>query len=169
MRDTYTKVLLAIIALGLLGVGAYAALAPRSFYDDFPGGGRHWVAVDGPFNEHLVRDVGELNLALAFVTLAAVVWCTPLLARVVAGAWLVEGVPHLVYHLRHLDPLASDAKASSIAGLVIVPVAALVLLAMTTDRGRNGATIGRSAPGSSAPSMSSPRAPSSPFRSDRIG
>ena len=27
--------------------------------------GRVWVAVDGPYNEHLVRDVGSLNLALA--------------------------------------------------------------------------------------------------------
>ncbi len=63
----YTTVLLAVIAIGYAGVGAWAALAPRSFYDDFPGGGRHWVAVDGPFNEHLVRDVGTLNLALAAV------------------------------------------------------------------------------------------------------
>ena len=31
-------------------VGLWAAVAPHSFYDDFPGGGRHWVAVDGPFS-----------------------------------------------------------------------------------------------------------------------
>ena len=93
-----------------------------------------WVRPDGPFNEHFVRDFGNLNLALSFVTLAAVVWCTPLLARLVAGAWLVEGIPHLVYHLRHLDPLASDAKVASIAGLAIVPVVALVLLAIAGSR-----------------------------------
>jgi hypothetical protein len=72
--------------------------------------------------------------ALAFVTLAAVVWCTPLLVRLVAGAWLIEGLPHLLYHVRHLDPLASDTKVSSIVGLAIVPVVALVLLAIPTVR-----------------------------------
>lgn len=164
MREGAVRILLVALGVPALVIGAWAAFAPRSFYEDFPGFGQLWVRPDGPFNEHLVRDVGELNLALAFVTLAAVVWCTPLLVRLVAGACLVEGVPHLVYHLRHLDPIASDAKVSSIAGLVIVPVVALVLLAMATDRGRSAASIGRSASRSSASSMSAstvPRAPSS--------
>jgi hypothetical protein len=164
MREGAVRILLVLLGVPAVVVGAWAAFAPRSFYEDFPGFGQVWVRPDGPFNEHLVRDVGELNLALAFVTLAAVVWCTPLLARLVAGAWLVEGIPHLVYHLRHLDPLASDAKVSSIAGLAIVPVVALVLLAMAADRGRSGAMIGRSASRSSASSTSAstvPRAPSS--------
>src|SRR5215471_14807552 len=134
MRERMARILLLLLGVPAVIIGAWAAFAPRSFYEDFPGFGQLWVRPDGPYNEHLVRDVGELNLALAFVTLAAVVWCTPLLARLVAGAWLVEGIPHLVYHLRHLDPIASDAKVSSIVGLVIVPVAAFVLLAMTRTR-----------------------------------
>ena len=133
MPERTARILLVVLGIPAAIIGAWAAFAPRSFYEDFPGFGQVWVGPDGPFNEHLVRDVGELNLALAFVTLAAVVWCTPLLARVIAGAWLVEGIPHLAYHLRHLDPLASDARMSSIAGLVIVPVAALTVLAMSTD------------------------------------
>ena len=39
--------------------GLWATLSPRSFYDEFPGGGRAWVAADGPYNEHLVRDFGR--------------------------------------------------------------------------------------------------------------
>ena len=151
-RTRWVRLGLAVLAVQGAVLGVWAGFAPRSFYDDFPGFDRMWVAPDGPYNEHLVRDVGELNLALAFVTLAAVVWCTPLLVRLVAGAWLVEGLPHLVYHLRHLDPLASDAKVSSIAGLAIVPVIALVLLAMATDRGRSGAMADQSASRSSASS-----------------
>lgn len=164
MRERVVRILLVALGVPALVIGAWAAFAPRSFYEDFPGFGQLWVRPDGPFNEHLVRDVGELNLALAFVTLAAAVWCTPLLVRLVAGAWLVEGVPHLVYHLRHLDPLASDAKVSSIAGLVIGPVLAVVLLVMVADRGRGGAMIGPSATRSSASSTSAstvPRARSS--------
>jgi hypothetical protein len=164
VREAAPRVVLALLGLPAVVVGLWAAFAPRSFYDDFPGFGQVWVRPDGPFNEHLVRDVGELNLALAVVTLAAVVWCTPLVVRLVAAAWLVEGVPHLVYHLRHLDPLASDAKVSSIAGLVFVPALAVVLLAMVAGRGRGGAMIGRSTPRSSASSTSAstvPRARSS--------
>jgi len=50
-------------------VGFWALLAPRSFYDDFPGGGRSWVSALPPYNEHLVRDVGGLPSNLAVVDL----------------------------------------------------------------------------------------------------
>ena len=129
MREGRVRILLVGLGVPAVVIGVWAAFAPRSFYEDFPGFGQLWVRPDGPYNEHLVRDVGELNLALAFVTLAAVGWCTPLLVRIVAGAWLVEGLPHLAYHLRHLDPLAADAKVPSIAGLAIVPLVALLLVA----------------------------------------
>jgi hypothetical protein len=37
-------------------VGFWAASAPRSFYDAFPGlGFGPWVAIDGAYNEYLVR------------------------------------------------------------------------------------------------------------------
>src|SRR3954452_9202699 len=104
MRDRYTQVLLAIVAVGYAGVGLWAALAPRSFYDDFPGGGRHWVSPDGPFNEHLVRDVGTLNLALMALALAALVRPGRYLVQVAAGATLVNSLPHLLYHAAHLSP-----------------------------------------------------------------
>jgi hypothetical protein len=157
MGERVVRILLVGLGVPAAILGAWAAFAPRSFYADFPGFGQLWVRPDGPFNEHLVRDIGELNLALAFVTLAAVAWCTPLLVRLVAGAWIIEGIPHLVYHLRHLDPLASDARVWSIAGLAIVPVVALVLLALTTDRGRSHAPIGRSPATSSMPESTVPR------------
>ena len=57
------QVALVVIAGGTGVVGLWATASPESFYDDFPGMGRVWVAVDGPYNEHLVRDVGGLNLA----------------------------------------------------------------------------------------------------------
>lgn len=44
---------------------------PRSFYDDFPGGGIAWVSVDGPYNEHLIRDIGAWSLGTTVVVLAA--------------------------------------------------------------------------------------------------
>jgi nucleoside-diphosphate-sugar epimerase len=112
-----------------LQIGFWASLAPRSFYDDFPGGGRVWVAVDGPYNEHFVRDFGALNLALAVLTLVALVRLSPTLVRVAAGAWLAYGIPHLVYHLRHLEPYGTgDAVANVTALALAVAVPAILLL-----------------------------------------
>jgi hypothetical protein len=47
MRDRVVRVLLVIMALSSGFIGLWALLAPKSFYDDFPGAGRHWVSADG--------------------------------------------------------------------------------------------------------------------------
>lgn len=128
-----TTIALWIIAASSVVVGAWALAAPRSFYDDFPGAGRVWVAVDGPFNEHLVRDVGALNLALAFVAALALVTRHHLVARAAGGAALVYGVPHLLYHLFNLGPFdAVDAVAMSVS-LTLSVAAAIAALAGSRD------------------------------------
>jgi len=122
------RIALAILALVGIQVGLWAAFAPRSFYDDFPGSGRVWVAVDGPYNEHLVRDVGALNLALAVVAVVAFVTLSRAAVIAAGGAWLAYGVPHLVYHLRHTDTLdGSDTFAVPFTLALNVVVAGLVL------------------------------------------
>ena len=64
--------MLGVLLLIALVIGLWALLAPRSFYDSFPGGnGMHWVSADGPYNRHLVSDVGSMYLALAALTVAA--------------------------------------------------------------------------------------------------
>ena len=122
------KVALVVIAVGSGMVGLWALGFPASFYDDFPGLGRVWVAVDGPFNEHLVRDVGGLNLALAFVAVAALVTSNVLVGRVAGGAALIFGLPHFLYHLTNLDPFDtgdSVAMLVTLGGAVVAAVAAL--------------------------------------------
>jgi hypothetical protein len=116
------------IALGALAaaaatVGAWALLAPRSFYGDFPFG-RAWVAVDGPFNEHLIRDVGALNLGLAVVVAVAAYRAEAALVRLAAISALVVGIPHLLYHTLHLDGLTPFDAAMNVVTLglgVVVP------------------------------------------------
>src|SRR5438094_3454884 len=117
MRDTTTRVLLVIVAAGNGVVGLWASLAPHSFYDDFPGGGRHWVAVDGPFNEHLVRDFGALNLALALVLIVALVVGSRLLVTTAAGAALLFAVPHTLYHLFNLQVFSGSDKVGNVVTL----------------------------------------------------
>ena len=125
---TVVRVLLAFAAVSAGMVGAWAMLAPRSFYDNFPGSGHHWVAVDGPFNEHLVRDVGELNVALLVVLVAAFVWMTRPLLITAALAVIAYYVPHLVYHAAHTDLYSTSDAVAELGGLASNAVVALVVL-----------------------------------------
>jgi nucleoside-diphosphate-sugar epimerase len=94
------RLVLWLLALSAAAIGIQAAFTPRSFYDDFPFG-RGWVAMNGPYSEHLIRDVGALNLGLLVLTLGALWIGTRAVARLAAATWFVWSVPHLVYHLRH--------------------------------------------------------------------
>jgi hypothetical protein len=133
MRSTWTRVGLAYIAAGYALVGFWAAFAPRSFYTDFPGAGRHWISPDGPYNQHLIRDVGELNLALLVVVLVAVITLSLPAVRAALLATVVNGVLHVVYHVGHVDMFSSGDQVAIIASLVLAPLVALVLLAVVRD------------------------------------
>ncbi len=127
------RLMLWVLAVSAFGVGVQAAFFPRSFYDDFPFG-RGWVAIDGRYNEHLIRDVGALNLALLVLTIGALVVGTRAISRITAISWVVYSVPHLVYHLRHLTMSMAGADKVGIVVSLSIPVAAAVVLLF--DRAR---------------------------------
>ena len=106
-------------------VGVWALFFPQAFYDSFPGMGRSWVSVDGPFNEHLVRDVGGEYLSLAVLALVTVVLKTRELVLATALCWLVAQVPHFTYHMYHLgmypDMIDKAGNVISLGLLVLVP------------------------------------------------
>ena len=127
---TWTRIALGYLTLVSLEVGVWAQFAPRSFYDNFPGLGRAWVRVDGPFNEHLVRDVGGLNLAISAVLIVAFVTLSRPMIIAASVATLLYGVPHLVYHIANTDGLGSGDVIVSIGGLALfaaVPIALIVV------------------------------------------
>ena len=103
-RHRWDRIALGVIAIATLPVGLQAAFTPRSFYNDFPLG-RHWIALDGgAYNEHLVRDVGVLFLALILVTGWVVIRRLP--TQSVAAAWLLQGTLHVIHHAqRHAGQL----------------------------------------------------------------
>ena len=122
---------LAVAAL----VGVWAALWPRGFYDDFPWPGHPWVAALPAYNEHLIRDFGGMNLAMAVVFGVAAVTLDRRLTTTALVAYLVFAVPHLVFHLNHLEPF-STADAAAQAGTLMVtallPLPLLTLARRTT-------------------------------------
>ena len=128
MRSTWTRIGLAYIGACYALVGFWAAIAPRSFYTDFPGAGRHWIAPDGPYNQHLIRDVGELNLALLVVVAWAAVTLSLPLVRAALVATLVNGVLHVVYHVGHVDMFSSSDQVAIIGSLLLAPIVAILLL-----------------------------------------
>lgn len=130
------RLLLAVYGATLAVTGLWAAALPRSFYDEYPGLWT-WVAVDGPYNEHLTRDVGTLNLALAVLIAAAAVIGTWRMVFIASAVSLVNAVPHLVYHVAHLDAYDGSDAVSSITALIaamIVPVVVLGWLAGSRSR-----------------------------------
>ena len=114
----WTRILLGYLSIVSVQIGVWALVAPRSFYDDFPGLGRTWVSVDGPFNEHLVRDVGALNLALATLFLVAFVRLGRELITISGVLALVWGIPHAIYHLVNTDALETADLTASLLGLI---------------------------------------------------
>lgn len=125
-HQRWIRIALGYVAVVSLQVGLWALFAPRSFYDDFPGLGMAWVNVDGPYNEHLVRDVGGLNLALAIVVIAAAVTLSRHMILTAVAASLAIGVPHFIYHVVNADLLDAADATISLVGLglaVVLPVA----------------------------------------------
>ena len=119
------RIVLVLTALVGLLVGLWAAVLPHSFYDSFPGFGLMWVSVDGPFNEHLIRDVGALYLALAAGGIVAALASSGAATRVIAVAWIVFSAPHLLYHSLHLGglaPLDAIAQPIALALTLVLPI-----------------------------------------------
>jgi nucleoside-diphosphate-sugar epimerase len=131
--------LLGGLAAFLLSAGAWELFAPAHFYDSFPGFGRAWVSVDGPYNEHLVRDFGGANLALGLMGLALLLRPTVWSVRAFAASVLVAQTAHFVYHAARIDllPTASDRvlQTVSLAVVAILPALLVPLAAAFADGG----------------------------------
>ncbi len=124
-------VMVGILALSAADVGLWAVIAPHSFYTSFPGAGHHWVSTAGPYDEHLVRDVGGLYLSLLVVSVWALGRRSVELLRLAGAAWAVFSLPHLIFHLDHLDGLTTFDKAGETGSLALTLVFAGLLMLPT--------------------------------------
>jgi hypothetical protein len=114
-----------VLAFAAAYQGVWAAAFPLSFYHDFPGPGLHWVAALGPYNEHLARDVGALNLALMVLSVWAVRRRTQDAMVVTGAAWSIYNAIHFLWHVLHLEAFRTVDKISVVtilAGLLILSV-----------------------------------------------
>src|SRR5204863_5493066 len=119
---------LLVLALPSVVLGVWITIAPRSFYDDFPGGGRHWVSALPPYNEHLLRDFGSANLTIAIVLIGAAWLLERHLIQVALVAYIVGTLAHLGYHLTTTHHYSTGDNPASPGGCGIEILLALAAL-----------------------------------------
>jgi hypothetical protein len=120
---------LIILALYHLVLGVWTLFLPRSFYGTFPAPGHPWVALLPPYNEHLLRDFGELNLAMVVVLGSAAAITERRLTFTALAAAIIVEVPHMIFHTTHLQNFPpADAITQTILLTVImaIPIALLI-------------------------------------------
>jgi AhpD family alkylhydroperoxidase len=131
-----TVAVFAFAAAGALN-GAIMLLAPAEWYAAVPG-----VAVSGPFNAHLVRDVGAAFLAVS-LPLIVVVAGLPGARRVFAlPALIFLGLHALVHAAEVLDHGVPDGAALAVDVLgVYLPAAVILALVLRPRRTRLPAAL----------------------------
>jgi hypothetical protein len=126
------RALLAALAVSAAYPGLWAAVAPSSFFEEFPGAGHHWTAELPPYSEHLVTDVGAFYLGFALLLAWAAVRPSRELIVPVCTAFALFSAIHLAWHSAHLDgfdTFDAVAQTASLAAVLIASAGAAVIAA----------------------------------------
>jgi hypothetical protein len=132
------RALLAALAVSAAYPGAWATFAPRSFFADFPGAGRHWTSGLPAYSEHLVTDVGAFYLGFALLLGWAARRPSRELVVPVCAAFALFSAIHLAWHTVHLDGFSTlDAvlQTASLAAVLIASAGAAVIAARCRSNG----------------------------------
>jgi hypothetical protein len=119
------------IAIGL--VAAWILIAPKNFYDEFPGPS-HWVSALPPYNEHLIRDYGSAGLGQAVLAGLAAVWMQRRLVQAAAIALFVGTLPHAIYHSTTTEAYSTADNLFSLGGLYLEVLLPLLILYLASGR-----------------------------------
>jgi hypothetical protein len=143
--------ILVTLAVPQLIIGIWAVIAPKSWYESFPGFDPRLVAADPPYNEHLATDVGAGFFATGVVLLVAAVWANRAAMGIALLAFVAFTLPHVVYHATSpSDALTGGENALNVVtlanGLVLATVFAWGLRAPTGQPVTDASVSARSAP-----------------------
>ncbi len=129
-NTSFARCIAGALATSAAYVGIWAMAWPHSFYTTFPGFGQAWVAPLGAFNEHLVRDVGGLYVALLIFSGWAAVKGNAGALHTLGWAWLAFGLPHLAFHATHRHGFSTVEWAASLTPLTFTTVGAVILVVL---------------------------------------
>ena len=128
MNALFHRSVLAILGAAGAVTGVWAYVAPRHWYDHFPGLGMSWLPQLGPYNEHFVKDIGAMFLAMAALTAVTfLLVANQTLVRVTAVMWLVFNTLHCIYHLSMLQMYNSQDATLNAILLSLAVLAAVAL------------------------------------------
>jgi alkylhydroperoxidase family enzyme len=146
-----------LVSLGIpqLALGIWALVSPSGFYGTFPVvAGQHWLPAYGPYDSHLVTDVGSTFLAIGLLMLFAAWFLERRVVGIALVVYLAYAIPHFIFHLRNDDVLSSGSQVVNGAALGLAALSALALLGLllrppptssgrTPDRpGESGSRVG---------------------------
>lgn len=120
----YVRAVLIVFAAFELVLGVWLTFAPKTFYDHVPT--VNWTP---PYSDHLFHDFGGASLGLGIVLTAAAIRLDRYLAAVALLAYLAFSLPHMIFHLAHLEhgePGWSVVLAVGVILMVVLPLTALV-------------------------------------------
>jgi hypothetical protein len=113
------------LAVGL--VAAWILIAPKHFYDEFPGPSQ-WVSALPPYNEHLIRDFGSTSLGLAVLAGLAALWMERRVVQAAAVVLFIGSLPHASYHLTTTESYSTADNIFSLSGLLLEVLLPLLIL-----------------------------------------
>ena len=122
--NTYVHTVLVVFAAYEIILGLWLTIVPKTFYDHVPT--VNWTP---PYSDHLFHDFGGATLGLGIVLTAAAIRFDRFLTTVALLAYLAYAVPHLFFHLGHLEgnePGWSIALAVVLALSALIPASAVV-------------------------------------------
>lgn len=133
----FIRIGLAVLLLDELVVGGWNAVAPESFYRNFP-----TVDLTPPFSEHYARDFGEATLGTAVIILIALIRPKAHFVIPAMLAYSVFSVPHFFFHLTHLEMATTSQAIFLTTANAVVALLGLAIIGVTIARDRAGRDAG---------------------------
>ena len=131
----WTRISLLVLAVPNLVAGGWAMLAPRSWFDSFPGWAPHLVAALPPFNDHLATDAGAGLLTVGVLSALALLWPRRDVVITAMVGVLAFTVPHATFHVLHpAEALSTSADALNSSSLLVAAALALAVLVQAGGR-----------------------------------
>jgi hypothetical protein len=132
-KITMHRALLVVLAAYGGTTGLWAYLAPRHWYDNFPGMGFSWLPQLGPYNEHFIKDAGAMFLALTVLSVLTIVYVTTTMLKITAATWVTFNALHFVYHMTMLQVYSARDAVLNVIVLSTVLVCSVGLFIPVRD------------------------------------
>jgi hypothetical protein len=115
--QSYVKAVVVLAAILQMGTGAWAFIAPQSFYDA--------IATFPPYNVHFLHDIGAFLLGIGVALAGALFWRDALFVVLLGGT--VAASFHWLSHVLDHDRGGSASDPWTLGGFALLLVVALIL------------------------------------------